>query len=120
MARKERFGEVHRLRVDGVAVDARRVDARRRTGGAARGGAAGNKDVVPDIDGKDRQLGMRDRAPHNMVRRSRSRRAAGPACLPHKVITRSGPRIYGDQGRGYGSYRTERIHTAKASMMVCR
>jgi hypothetical protein len=49
MARKKRFGELGRLRMNGVAVDARRVDAQPRKSGATRGGAAGHKDIVPDI-----------------------------------------------------------------------
>lgn len=60
ITRKETFGEFHRLCVYRVAVDARRVGTQRRKGNAARGGAEGHKDVVPDIAGKDRQLGMGD------------------------------------------------------------
>src|SRR6516164_3387380 len=57
MASEEHLGEVRRLRVDRVAVDTGRVETERRKSGAPGLRAVREKDVVPDIAGKDRHLG---------------------------------------------------------------
>lgn len=115
MAREERFGEVRCLRVDRVAVDARRVDTQRRKGDATRGGAVPDKDVVPDIARKVRQLGTRD------ARRTIS---CGPVDRPGRIRgtgnDRTGmsirSRLLGQEGGGRG--RRHRQHPAHARVAV--
>jgi len=70
MASEEHLGEVRRLRVDRVAVDTGRVETERRKSGAPGLRAVREKDVVPDIAGKDRHLGVGD------IRGIKSRAAA--------------------------------------------
>jgi hypothetical protein len=58
--REEPRREARRLRCIAVAIDAWRVDAQARRYGAPSFRAVHEKDVTPDIAGKDRQLGMPD------------------------------------------------------------